>query len=193
LTAVESDAAAHFRFAGALENLSGGRDDVMEMKTILGSASMMLTSLALAGCQSSDSGSGSRMLSRQDNSYARPPMNSYASTMPGNKSLAISDTNSRPGMLPSANAVQQASSMQNSTSASTSLPTSTSSSSVSGFDQAGSVVSRPMGDVSATVPSGPTPPSPPSAPGGYTIPAPTSYSPPPSTTSVPTGKPGDDQ
>jgi hypothetical protein len=164
----------------------------MGMKTVFGSVGMMLAGLTLAGCQSSDPGSGSRMLSRQDNSYARPPMNSYASTMPGNKSLAISDTNSRPGTLLSPNAVQQASAMQNSTSASTNLPTSTSTSSVSSFDQAGSVVSRPMGDASATAPSGPTPPSPPSTPGGYTIPAPTSYTP-PSTTSVPTRKPGDDQ
>jgi hypothetical protein len=162
----------------------------MGMKKVLGPVSMMLAGLTLTGCQSSDPGSGSRMLSRQDNPYARPPMNSYASTMPGNRSLAISDTNSRPGMLPSANAVQQASAMQNNTVTSASAPNSNSSNSVSGFDQAGSVVSRPMGDVSSPPSSGPTPPSP---PGGYTIPAPTSYSPPPSTTNVPARKPGDDQ
>jgi hypothetical protein len=160
----------------------------MWKKTILGLAGMALAGLTLAGCQSSDSGSGSRMLSRQSDPYAKPPMNSYASTMPGNKSLGISDTNSRPSMMPAANSVQQTSTMQTPTTASAAVPASNPSS-VSSFDQAGAVVSRPMGDVSAAVPSGPTPPSP---PGGYTIPAPTTYSP-SGNTSVPTRKPGDDQ
>jgi len=168
----------------------------MGMKKILGSASMMLAGLTLAGCQSSDPGPRSRMLARQsDNPYARPPMNSAASVMPGNKSLAINDTNSRPGMLPGATGVQQASAMQSPTSSSTGGPASSSTSSVSGFDQAGAVVSRPMGDGSTTPPAGPTPPSPPSTPstaGGYTIPAPTNYTP-PASSSVPTRKPGDDQ
>jgi hypothetical protein len=115
-------------------------------------------------------------------------MNSTASTMPGNKSLGISDTNTRPGMMPTANSVQQTSAMQTQTSASAAIPASNASS-VSSFDQAGSVVSRPMGDMNTAVPAGPTPPPP---PGGYTIPAPTTYSPPPST-NVPTRKPGDDQ
>jgi hypothetical protein len=168
----------------------------MAMKKILGSASLMLAGLALAGCQSSDPGPSSRMLARQsDNPYARPPMNSAASVMPGSKSLAINDTNSRPGMPPGAtgaSGVQQASVMQSPTSNSTGVPASSASSSVSGFDQAGTVVSRPIGDGSTTPPAGPTPPSPPSTPGGYAIPAPTNYTP-PASTSVPTRKPGDDQ
>ena len=170
---------------------AGEGKDVMGMTKALGSVSMMLAGLTLAGCQSNDSGSGSRMLSRQDNPFARPSMNSAASVTPGNKSLAISDTNSRPGMLPSANGVQPAGTMQNPTSTSAAMPISNSSSSTSGFDQAGAVVSRPMGDVSSPPLSGPTPPSPPG--GGYTIPAPTTYSPPPVNTNVPTRKPGDDQ
>jgi hypothetical protein len=170
-----------------------GREDVMGMKTVLGSVSIMLAGMTLTGCQTSDSGSGSRMLSRQsDNPYARPPMNSYASTMPGNKSLAISDTNTRPGMLPGATGVQQASAMPSTTGSSAAMPVSNSSSATSGFDQAGAVVSKPMGDVSSP-PSGPTPPSPPATSSGYTIPAPTAYSPSPATTNVPTRKPGDDQ
>ena len=195
---MESDTTAQtklFRVVGASEKTyPGGREEVMGMKTILGSVSMMLASLMLAGC-SSDSGSGSRMLSRQpDNSYARPPMNSYASTMPGNKSLGINDTNTRaqdrPGTLPSsANAVQQASAMQNPASSPTGTPASGPSASVSGFDQGAAVVSRPMGDASSPPPAGPTPPSP---PGGYSIPTPTTYTP-SANTSVPTRKSGDDQ
>src|SRR5690348_5440920 len=108
----------------------------MGMKSVLGSLSLMLAGLMLAGCQSSDSGSGSRMLTRQsDNPYARPPMNSYASTMPGNKPLGINDTTTRPGTLPSPNAVQQASAMPSTISSSASMPASNSNSSASGFDQ----------------------------------------------------------
>jgi len=170
----------------------GGREDLMrmKMKTILGPVGMMLAGLTLAGCQSNDSGSSSRMLSRQSDAFARPPMNSVASTMPGNKSLGINDTNTRPGTLPSsANAVQQASAMQNTASSSTGMPASGPSGSVSGFDQAGAVVSRPMPDASSPAPQGPKPPSP---PGGYSIPTPTTYTP-SANTSVPTRKPGDDQ
>jgi len=161
----------------------------MGIKEILGSASVMLAGLMLAGCQSSDSGSGSRMLARQPDAFSRPPMNSYATTMPGNKSLAINDTNSRPGMLPAANGVSQASALQNTTSSSAGLPASNSSSSTSSFDQGAAVVSRPMGGAATTPPAGPTPPS---APGGYTIPTPSTYTP-PANTNVPTRKPGDDQ
>ena len=157
----------------------------MGKKTVLGVAGMALAGLTLAGCQSSDSGSGSRLLSRQsDGAYPRMPMNASASTMPGNKSLGISDTNTRPSMMPAANTVQQTSAMQTPTSASAAIPASNSS-----FDQAGAVVSRPMRDVSSSAPAGPMPPPP---PGGYTIPAPTTYSP-SANTSVPTRKPGDDQ
>jgi len=46
-----------------------------------------------------------------------------------------------------------------------------------------------MGDGSSAAAPGPMPPPP---PGGYTIPAPTAYSP-SGNTSVPTRKPGDDQ
>jgi len=156
----------------------------MGKKAILGVAGMALAGLTLAGCQSSDSGSSGRLLSRQSDPYSRPPMNASASTMPGNKSLGISDTNTRPSTMPAANTVQQTSAMQTPTSASAAMPASNSS-----FDQAGSVVSRPMGDGSSAATSGPLPPSP---PGGYTIPAPTTYSP-SANTSVPTRKPGDDQ
>jgi hypothetical protein len=160
----------------------------MGKKTILGVAGMALAGLTLAGCQSSDSGSSGRLLSRQSDPYSRPPMNASASTMPGNKSLGISDTNTRPSMMPAANTVQQTSAMQTPTSASAAMPASNSNS-VSSFDQAGSVVSRPMGDGSTVAPAGPMPPPP---PGGYTIPAPTTYSP-SANTGVPTRKPGDDQ
>jgi hypothetical protein len=159
----------------------------MRVRTVPGFVGLVLAGVALAGCQSSDSGSGSRLLSRQSNdAFARPPMNSASSTVPGTKSLAISDTNSRPGMMPGTNSVQQAGSVQNAASSSAALPVSNNS---SGFNQTGAVVSRPMGDSNMTMPSGPTPPPP---PGGYTIPAPTNYTP-PANSSVPTRKPGDDQ
>jgi hypothetical protein len=160
----------------------------MGKKKVFGLLGLMLAGLTLAGCQSSDSGSGSRLLSRQStDAFARPPMNSAASTMPGNKSLAISDTNTRPGMMPSTNSVQQTSAMQNSASASAGMPASNNS--TSGFTQTGAVVSHPMPDANAPTAPGPTPPSP---PGGYSIPAPTNYTPSTNTT-VPTTKPGDVQ
>jgi hypothetical protein len=175
-------------FVGAPEKNGCGRKSLMEKRKVV-LAGLMLAGVTLTGCQSSDSGPGSRMLSRQSNdAFARPPMNSFTSTMPGNKSLAISDTNTRPGMMPSTNGVQQTSALQNTTSGSAIMPASNSS--ASGFDQSGSVVSRQMGDANAAPPLGPTPPPPPS--NGYSIPTPSAYTP-PATSSVPTRKPGDDQ
>jgi hypothetical protein len=161
----------------------------MEKKTIFGLAGSLL--MTLTGCQSSDPGPGSGLMSRQStDAFAKPSMNSMASTMPGNKSLGITDTNSRPGMMPGTNNVQQAGAMQTTTSASAGFnSTAPSNTSVPGFDRAGEVVSRPMGD--AGNPAGSSAPMPPPPPSGYTIPQPNPYT--PSTNSaVPTRKPGDD-
>ncbi len=167
----------------------------MGKRITLGLASMVMAGLTLTGCQSSDSGSGSRLLSRQpDSAFSRPTMSSSA--MPGGKSLAISDTNNRLGTMPTANGVQQASAMQNGTSASggqsstsTSAASLSQTGAVSGFDQA-QVVSRPMANSTNATPStGPVPPLP---PGDYKIPTPTAFTPPADPPVVPTRKPGDD-
>jgi hypothetical protein len=117
--------------------------------------------------------------------------------MAGPKSLGISDTNSRPSMMPASNGIQQTSAMQNGSSPSIGQSSGSAASvdtnpaaTVPGFDQGGQVVSRPMRNSMNSMPSsGPVPPSP---PGGYSIPAPTTFTP-PSNPSVPTRKPGDDQ
>src|SRR5579864_8496715 len=99
--------------AGAAIHLQE-KGKAMEKKTIFGLAGSLL--MMLTGCQSSDPGPGSRLMSRQStDAFAKPSMNSMASTMPGNKSLGITDTNSRPGMMPGTNSVQQAGAMQTTT------------------------------------------------------------------------------
>lgn len=167
----------------------------MGKNTVFGLAGLALAFVTVIGCQSSDSGSGSRLLTRQsDGAWAKPPMSSSTTAMSGGKSLGISDTNNRPAMLPPSNGVQQTSAMQSGSSpsagqsplsdaAGNSNPTA-----VSGFDQ-GQVVSRPLANPGSPLPSaGPVPPSP---PGGYTIPAPSAFTP-PTNPVVPTRKPGDD-
>ncbi len=127
---------------------------------------------------------------------ARQPMNNYASTMSGAKPLGISDTNNRPGTMSPSNGVQQAGAMQGISSTASGQSPSTAAGdnsspmgTVPSFDQGGQVVSRPMpNSVNSTPSSGPVPPPP---PGGYTIPAPSAYTPPTNST-VPTRKPGDD-
>jgi hypothetical protein len=117
--------------------------------------------------------------------------------MPGSKQLAISDTNSRPGMMPTSNGVQQTSAMQNASSASSGQsPASASTANLSqtgavpGFDQGGKEVSRPMANsVNPAPSSGPVPPPP---PGDYKIPAPTAFTPAADPPVIPTRKPGDD-
>jgi hypothetical protein len=169
----------------------------MGKNRFLGAASMLLAGLTLAGCQSSDSGSRSRLWSRQtDSPSPKQPMNNYASTMPGAKPLGISDTNNRPGMVSPSNGVQQTSAMQSASStssgqspASAFVDNSSSMGTGPSFDQGGQVVSRPMANPANPAPSsGPVPPPPPS---GYTIPAPSAYTP-PANSIVPTRKPGDD-
>jgi hypothetical protein len=171
----------------------------MGKRIILGLGSMVIAGLTLTGCQSSDSGSGGRLLSRQpDSSFSKPMMTSNTSgSMQGGKSLAISDTNSRPGMMQTSTGVQQTSAMQNASLASGGpSPASASTANlnqtgaVPGFDQGGQEVSRPMANpVNSTSTSGPVPPSP---PGDYKIPAPTTFTPPADPPVVPTRKPGDD-
>jgi hypothetical protein len=173
---------------------------VMGKKTIGVLASFMLGGVTLVGCQSSDSGSGSRMMAKQP-TYVNPPMNNYASTMPGNKSLGISDTTTRPGMSTSGSMPQTGSSIQQTGVGQVATPTSGTQTPIAtaggpnlnsqgpAFDQSGQMVSRPMGNsASSSTAPGPVPPS---APGNYTIPSPTTYTPPANTT-VPTRKPGDD-
>jgi hypothetical protein len=170
------------------------KDVVMRKKAVGALASCALAAATLTGCQSNDSGSGSRMLAKQP-AYVNPPMNNYASTMPGNKSLGISDTNNRTGMSTPSGGIQQTGSAQVATPGSatqSSISTANAlnmTSAGSTFDQGGQVISKPMGNSMNSSPaSGPVPPS---APGGYTIPTPSAYTPPASPT-VPTRKPGDD-
>lgn len=166
----------------------------MGKNTVLGLALAFAT---VVGCQSSDSGSANRLMARQsDGTWAKPPMNSSTTVMPGGKSLGISDTNSRPSMLPGSNSVQPTSAMQTGSSPSAAQsPLSTApgnsnpTSGASSFDQAGQVVSRPMGNPGD--PSSPSGPVPLSQPGDYKIPAPTTFTP-PANSVVPTRKPGDD-
>ncbi len=166
----------------------------MGKTAVAATVGFLLAGVALTGCQSSDSGSGSRMLAKQP-AYVNPPMNNYASTMPGNKSLGISDTNSRPGMTTSSNGIQQTGVTQvpSSSSAGQSPMSAASNSNLTSpaptFDQGGQVVSKQMGNsMSSSAASGPVPPP---APGGYTIPTPSAYTP-PANPNVPTRKPGDD-
>ena len=173
----------------------------MGKKTVRALASFMLGGVTLIGCQSSDSGSGSRMMAKQP-TYVNPPMNNYASTMPGNKSLGISDTNTRSGMSTPGSGIQQTgNSVQQTGMGQVAAPTSATqtpiataggsnlSSQSPSFDQSGQMVSRPMGNsASSSIASGPVPPS---TPSGYTIPTPGAYTP-SSNPTVPTRKPGDD-
>ena len=173
----------------------------MGKKTVGVLTSFMFGGMTLIGCQSSDSGSGSRMMAKQP-TYVNPPMNNYASTMPGNKSLGISDTNTRSGMSTPGSGIQQTSSgLQQTGMGQVAAPTSATqtpiataggsnlSSQGASFDQSGQMVSRPMGNsASSSIASGPVPPS---TPSGYTIPTPGAYTP-SSNPTVPTRKPGDD-
>ena len=169
----------------------------MGKKIVFGLSGLTLALVTMVGCQSSDSGSNRLMARQNEGLWPKPPATSNASAMSNAKSLGISDTNNRPGMLPASTGVQQAGAVQSGSSPSAGLaPVSTAAGdastmgAVSGFDQGGQVVSRPMPIPGESKPSsGPVPPPP---PGGYTIPPPSAYTP-PANPVVPTRKPGDDQ
>jgi hypothetical protein len=164
----------------------------MGKTAVAATVGFLLAGVALTGCQSSDSGSGSRMLAKQP-AYVNPPMNNYATTMPGNKSLGISDTNGRPGMSTSSSVQQTGGTQVVSPSSGGQSPITSASAianpTATGFDQGGQVISKQMGNsTSSSAASGPVPPP---TPGGYTIPTPSAYTP-PANPNVPTRKPGDD-
>jgi hypothetical protein len=158
----------------------------MVKKTILGLALGVWVGLSLTGCQSSDSGSGSRMLAKQSSPVSQP-VTGYPYNPSANKGLGMSNTTNGSTSMSAANGIQQASAMQNASTPSTGPASSIPASPVSNFDQAGQIVSRPMGNVSSS--SGPVPPTP---PGSYALPPPNAYTP-PANTEVPVRKPGDQQ
>jgi len=156
----------------------------------LGLAIGVLAGITLTGCQSTDSGSGSRLMAKQSNSTLGQPVTGYPYNPSGNKGLGIPNTANGSTSMSAANGLQQASAMQNNSVPSAGGGSISPTGTGSNFDQGGQVVSRQMGSSPNVAPSsGPVPPT---TPGSYALPSPSTYTPPPSS-EVPVRKPGDDQ
>ena len=157
----------------------------MGNKAILIPAFGILAGLTLVGCQSSDSGSPSRLMAKQSTSPLNQPVTGYPYNPSGNKGLAMPNSATGSNTMSPANGVQQASAIQNSPTTSSGASPGSSSAPGPNFDQGGQVVSRPMGIAPS---AGPVPPA---APGGYSLPAPSTYTP-PANPEIPVRKPGDE-
>src|ERR1700739_2229016 len=112
----------------------------MVKKSILELAIGVWIGLTMTGCQSSDSGSGSRLMARQSSSPLNQPVTGAVYNPSGNKGMGISNSANPSTSMSAGNGVQQASAMQNGSVSSTGVGPASSTSSTPTFDQGGQVV-----------------------------------------------------